>query len=1746
MTDFQDRRAINRLADKITDLERRLVRSERNRDLMHAAIDGGSGLEVVDPTTGDTVWSVAADEHGVVAPRVHNAIEPAAPAAPVLEGGLGAIEVHSSGLDVMGQSLAYDLKALYVYASTEPDFEPSTVTLKGVIPVADGSTTIAVIPGTWYVALRAESTSDLRSPAGPAAMIELEPLVSEASIREAIEQAQDVLADAHNEAVDDLTVLDERATQAEADLDEARLRLEEAEAILAPLPSIVDELQAATTELDTAAAAAAEQLRKLDLSAIDHERRLSDAVTRLSAAESTLSPLPGDVRAAQDAAQDAANAALAAEARATEANNRAMTRLANGNFEDGLKYWAGTATLTTDSHSGGNAVEVGGPSSKSIYPESFMPVVAGQIWELQFYYKALNAEAQNGSITGVFRKQDGATVGAWLIRPSVAGGAWGAASHRLTVPEGVDSIRPSIARMGSETNALWAVDDVVMRDVTDVVRLELAAQAAKKAGDDASEKARLLEVAMGGLDTRLKAAEGNITAASEQAEEDLAALDEALREAFGNADAALKSEAASDATAKANAARDAAEAEALRLAQAEAAAAQSAAEATAAADALTKANAARDAAISSASSDATAKANAAREAAKTAAAADAKAKADAAQSAAEAAAAIDALAKANAARDEAISSAAGDATTKAQAAEDAAKAAAAADAKAKADAAQAAAISAAAADAKAKADAAQAEALRLAKLDATAKADAAKTAAISAAASDAQTKFDEAKALADAAQAKADALAMSGDNLVLNGSGELGTLRGWENQGLVLAPQLAPPGAPNALVANGTAGRAVFSSDRIVVDPSRTYRMSAKLYGLAGMLHYLAVNSYDADGNPIQYGQSFRRKTADTTLAAPLNPGDTRIRLASAAGWTPTTNLNGIGWWPYTTAGGLVFNRADGYTRNTRLITGYKVEGNDLVLTSGWAGPSIPTGTEVGLMGAGGQYIYPRSLSAPADGWVDLSGPFGGGIGSGEHTKDATMFRPGTASIGVGFLLNNSTRVSGVSGFTSLRLVDVSADEAALKAQQDATAAQARADAAQSRADAAHTAAGSAQSSADAAMTRAGTAETNAKAHANSLPKVLHGTTAPSGTAPDGSVWFQHVGSLSGAVTGQWNRVAGAWVSTPIRSEAIANLDVGKLTAGSAVVGEAVTQKLLANEAVINRLTSAAAWIGGSIIKDGQITAPKITVTDELISNFFAANRALVNEELVVRGNLIADNATIISAALKNLSVAEKATFASAFADEMFAKMAVIDKLRAESAWIGGTLLEDGAVTAKKITVTDELIADMFKASRARIENELVVEGQLFAKNATLISAAMKSLSVTEKATFATAFADEMFAKMAVINRLTAGSAWIGGAQLKDGAITANHITASESMSSTLGQFLKVKAGQIESNAFEGQTFTGGTFTGALFQTVSTLLRGVKLSSTGLRAWDDTGKLTANIDGKNNLLSGVLRTAPEGEAGLVIDPQNASSKRPVLFFSPNGATSSDVAAIYTSTDWDLILRGRMASGVRRGVQIDGGLDFLSGGITGAQARILVDQVGGNFVHGRDGLGTEGSLTVAGASQLTGNATVSGILYANGRLRNSGATTTSYSSNVYIDTYGFLYRSSSASRYKVDQQVTDVDDALLDLPVKVWRDKAAVDTVAELDRTMGPLTEEDTLRLETARKVAADTMFGVIAEDVEKVDQRLATYDEDGRVNGVAYDRIGPALIPVVRRQRDRIAQLEAENQELRGRVARIEERLGLA
>ncbi|QUC01229.1 hypothetical protein [Cellulosimicrobium cellulans] len=204
---------------------------------------------------------------------------------------------------------------------------------------------------------------------------------------------------------------------------------------------------------------------------------------------------------------------------------------------------------------------------------------------------------------------------------------------------------------------------------------------------------------------------------------------------------------------------------------------------------------------------------------------------------------------------------------------------------------------------------------------------------------------------------------------------------------------------------------------------------------------------------------------------------------------------------------------------------------------------------------------------------------------------------------------NTPKRWSGTAWVAVTDKAAVDAASAAASAQSDATAAIGAAAAAQLRADQAHTLAGTAESNAQAAIVAA----SGAQATANGRPLMLFSTAVAQGTAPQGSVWFRV--NATGQVIGQWQQTApgaagSTWAVREIRSEVIANLDVGKLTAGTAVVVDVVAQKIAAATAAFQTVdvknlfvtgTSTVATQVAQAIWAAKIVAGKILASEVLI-----------------------------------------------------------------------------------------------------------------------------------------------------------------------------------------------------------------------------------------------------------------------------------------------------------------------------------------------------------------------------------------------------------------------------------------------------------------------------------------------------------------------------------------------------------------
>jgi hypothetical protein len=148
---------------------------------------------------------------------------------------------------------------------------------------------------------------------------------------------------------------------------------------------------------------------------------------------------------------------------------------------------------------------------------------------------------------------------------------------------------------------------------------------------------------------------------------------------------------------------------------------------------------------------------------------------------------------------------------------------------------------------------------------------------------------------------------------------------------------------------------------------------------------------------------------------------------------------------------------------------------------------------------------------------------------------------------------------------------------------------------------------------------------------------------------------------------------------------------------------------------------------------------------------------------------------------------------------------------------------------------------------------------------------------------------------------------------------------------------------------------------------------------------------------------------------------------------------------------------------------------------------------------------------------SGDVSALGNISAEGNLQTVTPPSTTSPVNCRIGAAGILNIVTSLARNKLDLQEIPLEDALALLKVtpRTWFDRAEV--------------EANDGSTEGLRRVP-----GALAEDVERHVPELATYNEDGELQGIAYERIPAYLIPTVKHIHD-------ENIDLRARVERLEE-----
>lgn len=225
----------------------------------------------------------------------------------------------------------------------------------------------------------------------------------------------------------------------------------------------------------------------------------------------------------------------------------------------------------------------------------------------------------------------------------------------------------------------------------------------------------------------------------------------------------------------------------------------------------------------------------------------------------------------------------------------------------------------------------------------------------------------------------------------------------------------------DAYYTTGSFRDTVYSSspttdEAIPVDVNQRYRLtvSARQNPYVGARYYVGVSLIDADGLPVTASHHMYKANTLTTLAAPLNPGDTVVYLTSAANWENggtagvNTHLRSFIFWNYVNSLGYAFpalTYSRNYHGNMWDPGSVNTTTNTITLRVPWPNSTVPAGTQLSNGSSGGTYKYITAANVQIpNAWTTYTGIIEGVDTTG--TNVTNKFAPGTAAIKILFLNN--------------------------------------------------------------------------------------------------------------------------------------------------------------------------------------------------------------------------------------------------------------------------------------------------------------------------------------------------------------------------------------------------------------------------------------------------------------------------------------------------------------------------------------------------------------------------------------------------------------------------------------------------------------------------------------------------------------------------------------------------------------------
>ena len=358
-----------------------------------------------------------------------------------------------------------------------------------------------------------------------------------------------------------------------------------------------------------------------------------------------------------------------------------------------------------------------------------------------------------------------------------------------------------------------------------------------------------------------------------------------------------------------------------------------------------------------------------------------------------------------------------------------------------------------------------------------------------------------------------------------------------------------------------------------------------------------------------------------------------------------------------------------------------------------------------------------------------------------------------------------------------------------------------------------------------------------------------------------------------------------------------------------------------------------------------------------------------------------------------------------------------------------------------------------------------------------------------------------------------------GAVLIEDGAVIAPKIAAKAITAE------KIAVGALD--AFQ--------ITSPLIQSVSTANRGIKWNGNKFVAYNTLGEEMILLEGNTGEINGVIitggtvRTAASGQR-----IQLASSGDLYAYSSGNVEVlrlqSSD------SNGGSSYLYGPTNTGYRSYLRL--GVGTIDGTTT-PQAWLGFNggtRASSVWVHGNGGFnlgGTRGRVALdnsTGELHLTAGSDTNLIgIYNIPTTTSTGQPITT----ILGGSLRSLYRNTSLRKYKLDIADLSADDPyrVLQLQPRDWYDRTAMDQVAdgmeaEYLREQGEEVPGH-LALREAMPLP-HRVPGFVAEEVVEVIPELASWDGDGNLSGVAYDRVAAYLLVAVKAMKTEINELRTQ------------------